>query len=180
MRKMDGVEEPAAVESPELESRDLFRPLVDSKPIQPRKPFESGVVVGELVGVINSGTVPLITYPGQSTTAAFPARTTVALHGGHIGRQVVLMFEAGNLERPIIVGMLHDTIGRQADNATDHVSLVVDGECMMVSAKEQLIVRCGKASITLTKSGKVIIQGSYVVTHSSGVNRIKGGSVQIN
>ena len=51
---------------------------------------------------------------------------------------------------------------------------------MIVSAKEQLVLRCGKASITLTKAGKVMIQGSYVLSRSTGVNRVKGGSVQLN
>jgi hypothetical protein len=51
---------------------------------------------------------------------------------------------------------------------------------MIVSAKEQLVLRCGKASITLTKAGKVLIRGEYVQSRSSGVNRIRGGSVQIN
>ena len=31
-----------------------------------------------------------------------------------------------------------------------------------------------------TKAGKVILGGAYVLSRSSGVNRIKGGSVQIN
>jgi hypothetical protein len=51
---------------------------------------------------------------------------------------------------------------------------------MIVSAKEELVLRCGKASITLTKAGKVMIKGSYLLSRSSGVNRIKGGSVQLN
>ncbi|MEW5071937.1 hypothetical protein AB1P14_09365, partial [Pseudomonas aeruginosa] len=38
----------------------------------------------------------------------------------------------------------------------------------------------GKASITLTRAGKVIIRGAYLSSRSTGVNRIKGGSVQIN
>ena len=41
-------------------------------------------------------------------------------------------------------------------------------------------LRCGKASITLTRAGKVLIRGAYLLSRSSGVNRIKGGSVQIN
>jgi hypothetical protein len=49
-----------------------------------------------------------------------------------------------------------------------------------VHAKEQVVLKCGKASITLTKAGKVLIQGSYVLSRSSGINRVKGGSVQIN
>ena len=47
-------------------------------------------------------------------------------------------------------------------------------------AKKQLVLRCGQASITLTEAGKVLIQGSYVSSRSSGINRVKGGSVQIN
>jgi hypothetical protein len=42
------------------------------------------------------------------------------------------------------------------------------------------VLHCGKASITLTRAGKVIIRGEYVLARSSGVNRIVGGSVQIN
>jgi hypothetical protein len=43
-----------------------------------------------------------------------------------------------------------------------------------------MVLRCGKASITLTRAGKVLIQGSYVLSRSTGVNRVKGGAVQIN
>jgi uncharacterized protein (DUF2345 family) len=60
------------------------------------------------------------------------------------------------------------------------VQLDSDGQRMLVSAKKELTLRCGKASITLTEAGKVLIQGSYVSSRSTGVNRIKGGSVQLN
>ena len=49
-----------------------------------------------------------------------------------------------------------------------------------MSGKEQVIIKCGKASITLTKAGKVFIEGTYVLSKSAGVNRIKGGSVSLN
>jgi hypothetical protein len=60
------------------------------------------------------------------------------------------------------------------------VEVDADGARLVVTAKEQLVLRCGKASITLTKAGKVLVQGTYVSNRSSGVMRIKGGSVQIN
>ena len=53
-------------------------------------------------------------------------------------------------------------------------------EEVVVTAEKQLTLRCGKASITLTKSGKIILRGKYILSRSEGVNRIKGGSVQIN
>ncbi len=51
---------------------------------------------------------------------------------------------------------------------------------LVISAAEQLTLRCGESSITLTAAGKIIIRGKYIVSRSSGVQRIKGGSVQIN
>ena len=50
----------------------------------------------------------------------------------------------------------------------------------MFTAESEIVLRCGEASITLTRAGKVLIRGTYLLSRSSGVNRIKGGSVQIN
>ena len=56
----------------------------------------------------------------------------------------------------------------------------VDGKKVTLSGEEEVTLKCGKASITLTAAGKVLIKGEYVLSRSSGVNRIKGGAVQIN
>jgi hypothetical protein len=138
-----------------------------------------GVRIGVLVGMRDDGCTPLVVYSGQPDSAAQTARATVDLHGAHIGRDVVLMFEDGDPRRPLVLGCLT----QQAVPLTErpgNVEVDADGERLLVSAKEQLVLRCGKASITLTKAGKVLIQGAYVSSRSSGVNRIKGGSVQLN
>jgi hypothetical protein len=49
-----------------------------------------------------------------------------------------------------------------------------------VSAEREIVLRCGDASITLTRAGKVIIKGRYVVSRSTGYNKIKGATVDIN
>jgi len=56
----------------------------------------------------------------------------------------------------------------------------VDGKKVTLTGEDEVTLKCGKASITLTKAGKVLIKGEYVLSRSSGVNRIKGGAVQIN
>jgi hypothetical protein len=71
-----------------------------------------------------------------------------------------------------------DLSSRQQDPG--HVEVERDGERMIVSAKTQLVLRCGKASITLTQAGKVLIEGTYVSSRSTGVNRLKGGSIHLN
>ena len=146
----------------------------------PQTAQQVGVVIGELIGMTNEGRAPLVLYPGQPGTAALFARTVVDLHGPHIGRQVVLMFEAGDPAKPIVMGVLREGEGWPLDEKPNQIEVDADGERMMVTAKEQIVLRCGKASITLTRAGKVLIQGSYVLSRSSGVNRIKGGSVQLN
>jgi hypothetical protein len=138
------------------------------------------VVVGELVAVTDDGRTPLVLFPGQPGSAAVRARTVIDLHGPHIGQPVTLMFEAGDASRPIVTGVLRQAEGWPLATPPAQVEVDVDGERMIVSAKEQLVLRCGKASITLTKAGKVLIQGSYVSSRSTGVNRVKGGSVQLN
>lgn len=139
-----------------------------------------GVVVGTLIGFADAGATPLVTYHDQPGTAALPAHATVGLHGGHIGRRAVLMFEGGDPHRPIILGCLQTVHPTPLSAETDRIVVDADDDHLIVSAKERIVLRCGKASITLTKAGKVILQGAYVSSQSSGVLRIKGGSVQIN
>jgi hypothetical protein len=139
-----------------------------------------GVVTGVLIGFKDEGRIPLVMFSGQPGTAAIGAATVVDLHGSHIGRQVALMFERCDLRRPIIMGLLRGAQAWPLLQQPATVEVDADGERLVVTAKQQLVLRCGKASITLTKAGKVLIQGSYVSNRSSGVLRIKGGSVQIN
>jgi hypothetical protein len=140
----------------------------------------SGVRVGTLVGLTDDGCTPLVIYPGQVGCAAVTARATLDLHGAHVGRSVVLMFEDGDPRLPIIIGCLAQQEGAAMEARSAQVEVDTDGERLLVTAKDQLVLRCGKATITLTKAGKVLIQGTYVSSRSSGVNRIKGGSVQLN
>ena len=161
---------------------DVLRPLIASRPVATPKTATSGagVVIGELIGLANEGRTPLVLYPSQPGTAALPARAVVDLHGAHVGKSVALMFEGGDPFSPIVMGVLREGDGWPLPEQPGQVEVDADGERLIVSAKEQVVIRCGKASITLTKAGKVLIQGAYVLSRSSGVNRIKGGSVQLN
>lgn len=56
----------------------------------------------------------------------------------------------------------------------------LDGQRVILEGKEEIVLKCGDASITLTKAGKILIRGKYLLNRSTGVNRIMGGSVQVN
>lgn len=139
-----------------------------------------GAVIGVLVGFKDDGRTPLVMFPGQAGSAAVAARATLDVHGTHIGRQVVLVFEGADARSPIIVGCTQRAEGMPAIPQVGRIDVDADGERLIVTAKERLVLRCGKASITLTKAGKVLIEGTYVSSQSAGVMRIKGGSVQLN
>ena len=168
---------PAAVE--EISAADLLRPLLQTS-APARAPASESLVVGELIALTDDGRTPLVIYPGQPGSAALPARTVVDLHGAHIGSAITLMFECSDPFKPIVMGVLRECRGWPLPDHPAQVEVDADGERLLVSAQESIVLRCGKASITLTKAGKVLIQGAYVLSRSSGVNRIKGGSVQLN
>ncbi|BCG65709.1 MAG: hypothetical protein methR_P3561 [Methyloprofundus sp.] len=137
-----------------------------------------GVVIGLLLSINNDGS-PLVAFPRNPDEAAIPARSTVAMQSKDVGCEVALMFEGGDSRMPLIIGKIQQVVTEK--NAQDEsANAELDGESIVLSARQNITLKCGKASITLTKSGKVILRGAYVLSRSSGVNRIKGGSVQIN
>ena len=138
------------------------------------------VVVGSLVALSSEGSSALVTYRGQPGSTALRAQTTVSLDSSQIGLPVVLAFEDANPARPIVIGCVRKELTPHLRERPDSVQIDADGDRLMVSAKEQLVLRCGNASITLTKAGKIIIEGAYVSNRSSGVLRLRGASVQIN
>jgi|ERR1039458_3356951 hypothetical protein len=132
------------------------------------------IVVGTIVGLASPAGV-LVTHSRAQSGAPMKAGTVVAISEKEVGRQAVLAFEDGDLAKPIILGLI-----RTAGNTVSKVTVGADGDKFVLVAEREIELRCGEASIILTRAGKVLIRGEYVLTSSAGVNRIKGGSVQIN
>ncbi len=138
-------------------------------------PKGTGIVVGTIIGVAE---LPLVNFPGNPAPEPLPARHVCPIAAADIGREAVLVFESDDSSRPIILGLLH--VSASAESRGEPVQVSLDGEQITLAAKNEIVLRCGKASITLTRAGKILIRGAYLLSRSSGVNRIKGGSVQIN
>lgn len=134
------------------------------------------VVIGILDGFDAEGR-PLVDYPGNAAAAPLPALTTALYGADAIGRQVALLFADGDGARPVIVGLVRPP-GEPAPGGARLAE--VDGERLVLRAKQEIVLECGQASITLTRAGKVLIRGAYLSSRSSGANRIKGASVDIN
>lgn len=154
------------------------------------------IIIGSLVG-INAQGQPLVDFPESPASQPLPAMSTLGLTRQHIGRQVALLFANGNPQNPVIMGLIYsplqdlmtayeltpaavtDQESTPQDMSLDK-NLTVNDKRLVIEGKEEIVLKCGEASITLTKSGKILIRGKYVLTRSEGVNRIMGGSVQVN
>lgn len=114
-----------------------------------------------------------------------PGVVTTAIDGTQLSRAVevsatavIALVEDGR--RAVILGFLAPSAPVPADDKLDPTKVTLDGKSLILSGREDITLRCGKASITLTRAGKILLRGAYLSSRSSGVNRIKGGSVQIN
>lgn len=151
-------------------------------------PKAEGIKTGTITTIDDDGIV-WVNYPGN-LSGPLKARLTGTMANrlrcldGQALPPVMLAFETNDPKQPLIVDIICDTIEEAPlplpihRNALDDVR--IDGERVTFDAKNEIVLRCGKSSITLTRAGKVVIRGAYLLNRSSGVNRIKGGSVQIN
>ena len=118
----------------------------------------------------------LVDFPGN-LAGPLPARLLITTsvevlrQAAALGCPAALIFENGDPSLPLLVGLIQSPGAQEAR---------VDGERIVLTGEEEIELRCGDASISLRKNGKLIIRGAYVETRAKGTNRIKGGSVQIN
>lgn len=143
---------------------------------------DTGVLICTVERTDSAG-IPWIRLPGGRECAA---KLTTSINPEELVRssesdiQVVVVLTS-DTEEPIIVGVVAPQRG-SADMSVEALRPVaeIDGQRVELTGQDEVVLRCGKASITLTKAGKILLRGEYVSSRSSGVNRIKGGSVQIN
>jgi hypothetical protein len=58
--------------------------------------------------------------------------------------------------------------------------LKLESRDIVVEAGDTLTLKCGEASIQITRDGKIVIRGEHILSRAKGTQRIKGGSVAIN
>jgi len=156
-----------------------------SKPSQTRKhelPGNSrisGIVIGRLSEIDENGQ-PRVHYDGMAPDESLAALSTERLTDQDLGCEVALSFVEGNPAHPLILGLIQNPELQEQSGREKEVNVHLDGEKLTLTADREITLKCGKSSITLTRAGKIIIKGAYLSNYSTGVNRIKGGSVQIN
>ncbi|WIG94366.1 DUF6484 domain-containing protein [Myxococcus sp. SDU36] len=169
----------------------------DSKSLASGAPSQEPILgsrAGNLVGVDASGAV-LVDFPGN-TSGPVAARLAVvvdlkALQAAVAQRQkVVLLFENGDPRLPFVMGLIQEPSATPLldallespppEAAPRPTEAHVDGKRVVIEGQDEVVLKCGEASITLRRNGKVIVKGTSLESRASGPHRIKGGTVEIN
>ncbi len=135
-------------------------------------PVSGPLIIGQFRGWTDDGTLS-VEHGGET----YSSRTLAELGASDVGCEVALLFSSCS-NVPVVLGKLNAEPKPLVP--TFLVELDGDPQPVDLTAQDQLTLRCGKASITLTKEGKIILRGTYISSRSSGPNRIKGGSVHLN
>lgn len=148
---------------------------------------DAGAVVGR-VASFRAGEVQ-VEVPGSA--APVPARVASSLDDASLEaaarerQEAVLLLEGGDPSRPIVVALLRsrtplvDAILAEPLPDAEKIARV-DGRRVVVEGKDEVVLRCGRASLTLQRDGKVVLRGVNVVSQAEQVHKVRGGKVQIN
>lgn len=156
---------------------------------QPTDPQQTsnGPAIGQIVAFDSSGQA-LVNCQGLADGPCV-ARSALSDHRAVVGVPlpipVLLMFENNNPTKPIIIGLINDTpfpLDAASHNSAGETGrdVYIDGKKMVITAKDEILLKCGKSSILLRRDGKVVIKGENLISRSSLANKIKGSSVSIN
>ena len=147
-------------------------------PFEPAAQVLPAVCIGHVVK-FDPERGPLVDFPGNLSGSVL-ARLLVAIDAPTLQKAAAsrcacaLLFERGDVGLPLLVGLVQAVASAPAQLAS------IDGRRIVLNGEDEVELRCGEASISLKKNGKLVIRGAYVETRAKGTNRIKGGSVQIN
>ena len=139
------------------------------------------VVVGRLLALTDGRATALVAFEDQPTEAAVRARTAIDLFPEQIGHEVLLTFERQDRTRPIVMGVLRTSADLATSPATaQHVEVRADGQRLTIKAQDELVLQCGRSTIILSADGRLELHADVIVSQAAEVNRIRGGSVQLN
>lgn len=128
----------------------------------------SGVQRALITDIGPDGRAQIAILAGLDPAARLFARSLVAVGPAAVGREVAVVVMDG--AEPLILGLIQPLVPE----------VEVDGGRLVLEARREVTLRCGKASIHLTADGRVTIRGTQVLSRSDGPNRVQGASVQLN
>ena len=144
---------------------------------------DGDLIIGQFVG-LDEQQRALITSPCHPHPVVAQAIVSINDDPLLLSGNNVILFMGGEI--PIIMGFIADTLTPEYPSSSGLLgdvltsSLHVDGKKVNLQAQNEIVLQCGKSSLSLSRNGKVTIKGTNITTRSSGANKIKGANVQVN
>jgi hypothetical protein len=141
----------------------------------------SGVALGRILGIAQDGrislSVPVI--GGEPLWASSLCRISPE----QIGQICAVQFIDGDATQPLVIGILLTQADSVAERRATSVTVIEDDQSpkqLVLEAQERLVLRCGKAFITMTSDGNITMQGVYLYSRAQATHRIRAASLQAN
>lgn len=125
-----------------------------------------GIHRAQITGIGPDGR-PQVLIPAVMGETVLFAHSLVPVGPASVGKLAAITMMD---DQPLILGLIQPPLPE----------VEADGEKLVLTARRELTLRCGKASIHLTADGRVTIRGTEVLSRSDGPNRLQGASVQLN
>ena len=151
---------------------------------EPGPPAPNGPLRGRIIAHAENGP-PVVEYRHAGIDRMRTAQSLVRVEEGMVGQDVALLFEGGDMERPIIIGVFQAAPGSGSEAGLEspirkRMQLSLDGRILRLEAAQELTLVCGQSSIQLGRDGKIVIRGEEILSRATGTNKIKGGAVHLN
>ncbi|MBZ4417924.1 DUF6484 domain-containing protein [Myxococcus sp. RHSTA-1-4] len=142
---------------------------------------------------LDAGGTPRVDFDGNPADHPVPALCGAFVDDAALAEAVrsrqgaLLLFEEGDPGRPVLVTLLRSRerqpylVSRRVNTrGSGPLEARVDGRRVVIEAEDELELRCGEARILLRRNGRLLLEGYQVDSRSRGLQRLKGGKVEIN
>jgi hypothetical protein len=134
---------------------------------------DAGLASGCVAGLADDGGVTVLLADGRRLECA-------RLHACDAGLTLAAGDEVLVHRRGGGTGVVVGRIGPSSAGAAPVEATPAVPDELVIEAGSSLTLRVGGGSITLREDGRILIKGSDLVSHAARMNRIRGGSVDIN
>lgn len=130
---------------------------------------------------------PYVEFDGANAGSTVLARIAMTGEGNlqdafANSNPVLLVLENGDAALPIIIGVVSDVFPKSPSPVQGEVEdgFELNGKRISFEGREEVVLRCGKASITLRADGQVVVKGTRLMSRASETNKVRGATVLIN
>ena len=133
------------------------------------------IIIGVLVKIDESG--PHVEFPTNVSGLPVAARSTTSLQKSDAGREVAMMFEFGDLTRPLIIGLIQP---HRPLEPSKSVLSHIQADRIVLEANGDIVLKTKRAKLVLRENGDIEIHGRRIVSRARTLQKLLAPSLKLN